>query len=493
MLTKADFTQIIQDSIQRYPSIAPLYQADDPRILQHLDAMATMLALFSAQVEVAALEPFEKARDSTILADASMRGIIQRGIPARARIRVSNPAAKPYTLAAGRVLIDSNGIEWRCDTPITLDPFSDGYIEATQIRDEIITHTVVGSVPFYAIPIPANASGMSLASIGLSDAAGNAYEFRERFTNTLPGEKIFHIEADDRQNLFIRLGYHNVVAVQPNDGDRFNLHIGYTAGAVTVSPGQPLTFDYLLSPLDNYIVLAAESLLTPGQDPIDIPTLRDLCRYPSVYDGSAVYLGEFDFLVRRAFPYLSFLSVWNETIEEYARGASLDNINTLFVACASPTGAEIVLSEGEYAYQIQERYLTPLQKAIRDKILYADNSYRVRFFTPVKVALRLEIEATIPTSYPAHAVRAQIVQALLDEFGDIRANARRGRNVPLYKQIYDILRLKVSALSPANRSDARVLIQNQDSVSHPEYWLYLTESGLNITVTPINSVNTYWS
>ena len=53
MLTKADFQQAIADSVAGYPAIAPLYQAGDPRITQHLDAMATMLGMLCAQLEVA--------------------------------------------------------------------------------------------------------------------------------------------------------------------------------------------------------------------------------------------------------------------------------------------------------------------------------------------------------------------------------------------------------------------------------------------------------
>jgi hypothetical protein len=48
-----------------------------------------------------------------------------------------------------------------------------------------------------------------------------------------------------------------------------------------------------------------------------------------------LYLGEFDFLVRRNYTTLKFLSVWNETMEEDARGANVANINTLFVAKSS--------------------------------------------------------------------------------------------------------------------------------------------------------------
>ncbi|MFZ3150834.1 MAG: hypothetical protein WA116_04035, partial [Anaerolineaceae bacterium] len=68
MYTKADFQKKIADTIGNYQSIAPLYQAGDPRMLQHLDAMATMLAMFSAQVETAQAEPYDKVRDSTVLA-----------------------------------------------------------------------------------------------------------------------------------------------------------------------------------------------------------------------------------------------------------------------------------------------------------------------------------------------------------------------------------------------------------------------------------------
>jgi hypothetical protein len=77
MYTKADFLKAIDNTIANYPAVAPFYYARDPRILQKLEAMATMLSMTSAQIEVAMAEPFEKSRDATILADAAMRGIIR--------------------------------------------------------------------------------------------------------------------------------------------------------------------------------------------------------------------------------------------------------------------------------------------------------------------------------------------------------------------------------------------------------------------------------
>ena len=492
MLTKADYQQVIKDTIASYPKIAPLYQAEDPRILQHLDAMATMLALFSGQIETALAEPFEKVRDSTVLADAAMRGIILKATPTRAKIKVVNGNNRPYSLSYQRVLHDSNGYEWRVETPITLPAMSTGFVECEQLSMKMIEHTVVNSVPFYAMLLPEDSSGQAIASIALNDSAGNSYEYRERYVNTLADERVFHVESDDRKQLFVRLGYRNVVGVQPKDGDVYTLTLGYTDGDINLEAYQPLAFEYLLSPYDNNVTLSADSILISGANPPDITTLRDLCKYPSVYNHTAVYLGEFDFLVRRSFNTLKFLSIWNESIEEAVRGASVDNINTLFVAVASQTGEEISLAEGETPYIINEYQLTGVQHAIRKKILEADNSYRVRFYTPIKTSLQVEIDAHVPTSYPANTVKEQITAALLNEFGNDAINSRRGRNLPLYKQIYDLLRLKIPALAMENRSDAKVYIPERNAVYHPENWTVMTAEGLTISVNNFNVVNAHW-
>lgn len=491
MLTKADFQKAISDSIAAYPVISPLFQAEDPRIIQHLDAMATMLAMFSSQIETSLSEPFEKARDSTILADAAMRGIISKATPTRARIKIFNDNEQPFQVQDQRVILDSNGYEWAIQTPLTIPPVSSEFVEAVQITSTIIQHEVSGTYPFYAIQVPENSSGYFLASINLSDALGG-YEYRERFVNTFPDERVFHVETDDRKQMWVRLGYRNVVGVQPRDGDIYTLTLGYTAGDIKPKAGSPMNFDYLLTPFDNFVKLSFDAVMTAGNNPPDISTLRDLCRYPSVYDHSAVYLGEFDFLVRRTFPTLRFLSVWNETIEETVRGAKLDNINTLFVSCLSQSGEEIVLSEGETTYILKEYELTGVQKAIRQKILDADNSYRVKFFAPVRSKIKAEINATVATSYSTYAVKNQIIATLLDTFGESATNSRRGRNQPLYKQVYDLLRKNIPALSIENRSDAKVYINDAIENYHPEHWAYMTADSLIVNVSTMNVINPAW-
>ncbi|MBP9694245.1 MAG: hypothetical protein KBE16_06035, partial [Alphaproteobacteria bacterium] len=83
------------------------------------------------------------------------------------------------------------------------------------------------------------------------------------------------------------------------------------------------------------------------------------------------------------------MSVWNEAIEEVARGANVDNINTLFVACLSAEGGESVLTETNPLVPVPPVFildsnLTETQKGIRSVIIDADNSYRVKFVTPVR-------------------------------------------------------------------------------------------------------------
>ena len=158
----------------------------------------------------------------------------------------------------------------------------------------------------------------------------------------------------------------------------------------------------------------------------------------------------------------------------------------------SQTGAEISLAEGETPYIINEYQLTGVQHAIRKKILEADNSYRVRFYTPIKTSLQVEIDAHVPTSYPANTVKEQITAALLAEFGNDAITSRRGRNLPLYKQIYDLLRLKIPALAMENRSDAKVYIPERTAVYHPENWTVMTAEGLTISVNNFNVVNAHW-
>lgn len=497
MLTKEDFQTVIENSLAKYPSVQALYEAGDPRIRQHLEAMAAMLALFSSQIEVAQTEQFEKARDSTILADAAMRGIVRQGKAARARILATNEGRTPFTVESGRNLIDSSGLIWHVETSVTVEPGGTGTFEATQRNIRTISHTVEGSVPFYAIEIPTAEDDAYLCGIAVSDSNG-AYEYRARYVNTAVGDRVYHVEADDRQRVFVRFGYDNVVGVQPADGQVITLQLSYTNGDVQVEYGAPFSFEYTMSAGESVVSLSMEAMLASGESPISMTVLRDLAKYPSVYREEAVFLGEFGFLVRRNFPNLQFLSVWNETMEENARGPNVDNVNALFVACLSPDGTEKTLEEENSEEpitpeEIEEEDLTETQKAIRRVIQNADDSYRVRFFTPIVSKIRMKVSATVSTSYIVSDVKAKIVEAILTEYGKESAASRRGMSNPLYRDVYSLLTAKIAALTDGE-ADLMVSVDDySDPMSvRPELWRFVSEESLTVTVTTRNIVRNTW-
>lgn len=498
MLTKADFTQAIADAISEYPAIAPLYHAGDPRIHQHLGAMATMLAMLSSQLETAMAEPFEKTRDATVLADAAMRGIVRKATPTRVRLSVSNKGSTPYTVDSGRSVIDSSGLAYRVETSATVPAGGAGSVECVQIYTRTIVHTVSGSVPFYAVEIPAADDDAALCAIAVIDAAGVEYVHRPRYVNTAPGEKVFHVEADDRQRVYVRFGYADVVGVQPANGEQITLRVSYCAGAITPTHGTPFSFDYLGSPSESSIELKMDAVVKPGQNPPSMSVLRDLARYPSAYDENAVFMGEFDFLVRSKFTTLRFLSVWNEAAEERARGASVDNINTLFVACLSEIGTEQVLTQPDPATPVQpavidETSLTDTQVAIRAAILAADDSYKIKFFTPVRSPIAMTINASVATSYVADDVRQKIREAILAEFGEVAAASRRGHNRPLYQRVYALLRNRIAALAGGGEADMTVSIAEPPAGAYrPEVWRYVSDASLTVNVTTVNIVVPSW-
>ena len=494
MYTKADFVNAAANTIDNYPSLAPLYRANDPRIIQNIEAMATMLAMMSAQIETAMAEPFDKARDATVLADAAMRGIIRKARSGRIRVLLDNQSDTAISIQAGRNVTDSVGNFYRIETPVNVNPNQTGTFEATQVAVATISHTVSGSVPFYAIEIVDPNDGSYLSGIEVYDTDGE-FIYRERYVNISAGERVFHVESDDRQRVYVRFGQADVVGYQPNDGEIITIRISRSVGVISPDYGSPFAFEYLLDTFEADIDLSLDALLDKGQDPIDISTLRDLAKYPSVYDHNAVFLGEFDFLVRRTYSDTQFLSVWNESVEEKARGANVDNINCLFVACLSATGDEAVKTEINPANPVSPTLITQLtasQIGIKKTILAADDSYKVKFYTPIKSEILINIKATVSTTYTASDIEKQIQDLVLDQYGINSDTSKRGSAKPIYQKIYKLLRDNIVAFSDGD-ADIQVSITPYSGIMRPELWRYVSETSLTVTVYTDNITASGWS
>jgi len=479
MPSKADFQRAIADTIDRYPDLSARYRARDPIILQHLEAIATMLAMLSSSTDVAQSEVFAKARDATVLADAAMRGIVPKARPAQATLKVRNTGTTTAQVTAGRILQDSRARPWVVTAGADIPPGAEGAIQAEQKHTVETVHTIARDEPFHAVEIArALADGQHLCAFSVRDDDGE-WTYAERYTNVFSGDRIYHVEADERQRVYVRFGMRDVVGVQPNVGDTLTFRMHYTHGAITQNGS--LSFDAIQSPSDAFLIMAVDTMTTSGEDPIGIDTLRTLARYPSVYDHDAVYLGEFDFLIRRHFPDVRFLSVWNERIEERARGPSVDHINVLFVACLSADGTESVADASDFTHgaHIEGVDLTSVQQAISAVIARADDSYRVRFVTPLRAPQQWHIQALIGSAYLPDVIEQRIREVVLEYFG-ADAMRRGGANFSL-QNIYATLRGAIPEISEAG-SDIAVSIPDQSIEPVPETWRYVAPESLLVEV-----------
>ena len=493
MLTKTDFLREIATDANQYPDIAARYHAGDPIILQHLEAIATMLGMLAQSIDVAQGETFLKSRDATVYADAAMRGIVPQARPARVQVRVTNNGSAAVSLDTGRPLRDSRGRPWMVAAGSDIAAGATTIIEAEQRTEDVITHSVARDEPFYAIEIPSvRSDGQRLASVEVRDAQGTEWTYANYYSNIGTDEAVYHLESDERQRLYVRFGLSDRIGIQPREGDTFTLSLGYSFGDVTPVLGASFSLASIVTPHDAFLTLSMAALTQAGQDPISVDALRTLARYPSTYNENAVYLGEFDFLIRRHFSTLRFLSVWNERIEEKQRGMSVFNVNTLFVACLGAEGNEITQLRTDQQTQGEEvvrENWTPLQQQIEATILRADDSYRVRFFTPLREPRAWRIEALVGSAYVPSVVAQRIRALILDLYGE---SSLRQSGALAVQEIYANLRAGVPEIAEPGADVTIYLPEPDESDPPPETWRYVTDDLLTINVQAVTVSPPSW-
>lgn len=464
MTTKAEFMRRAEAELGNYPAIASRYRVGDPLVTAMLHAMSNMLAAAAQDTAMHAAEPFVKATDATILADAAVKGVLPFGRSAKVAITVTNDGGSAFTLATGRKIVDSQGRIYAVDAGATIAAGTSATVQATQFTERTITHTVTVYQPFYPIEIPAAGDGSYIESVRVLDSSLTELEYRPEFVNTAPGELVYQLESDADRRLMIVFGAEGLAGYQPAAGEAITVVIRDCDGEVTLAPDSQFVFEYTLSPADGDVSLILDETLDGGAAPMPLSTIRQLATYPSIYNANAVYLGNFDFLVRRQMGGFRFLSVWNEQTEEQVRGANVDNINKLFVA-AKMDGVD----DADLFEQI---------KAI---ILTADNSYRVANVEVEEVEIPVEITAKVHSVYDFAQIQAQIVEQVLAEYGRDSSFAKAGQGRVLYRRIYSILTATIPALQ-GEKADLEVVVDDPPGVIPPEQYRYVSADSLTVTI-----------
>ena len=462
--SREQFEQSALNALGQFPALAALVRAGDPRILAQLRAQAAMLAMLSEQVDVAQFEPFIKSRDGTVLADAALKGVLPLARPARLRLEVANKGASIYTVTAGRRFLDTKGRVYEADTAVSIPAGGVATVSVTQKTVRVVNHTVSIPSTFYAVEVAAGSEDVYVCDLSVW-RAGTQLTYRPDWVNVLPGDMAYNLETDERRRLMVRFGSTNVIGIGVQTGEVYELRITECEGRIDdLGVEDPFSLEYIYTEADGRIEAKLDATLDQGADPPSIAELRSMAQYPSVYSHNAVYLGEFDFLLRRYLRPIRFLSVWNEQIEEDVRGADVDNINKLFVA------GEVT---GMAAATFQEK--------VRNLIAAADNSYKIEFVAISPQAVPLTVDVSIAVVHDIATVQAQIRQALLEQYGDGMPAVARGMSSPLRNRaIIDLLKGRVPALQDS-LADIRVSMA-LPATPLPEHYLHLTGASITVNV-----------
>jgi hypothetical protein len=474
-ITKEQFQQAAIDALGGYPNVAQYVKAGDPRVLAQIGAQATMLAMMAATVDVAKFEPFVKSRDGTVLADAALKGILPLGRACRVTLSIQNTDAQQVTLGSQRRYLDAKGRLYELDSTVVIEPGGTATATATQIRRRSLTSKISVANDFYSLPVSLSSDELFLNTLvvyrGLEEFA-----YAPDWFNVAPGQLAYQVEVDELRQMFVKFGKSTVIGYGVAQGDEFTLDITECNGRIVdLAPGSDFNLEYILTSYDAGLKATLLSVEDEGAAPATMPELRVMARYPAIYDHNAVYLGEFEFLLRRYITGIRFLSVWNEQIEEGVRGADVDNINTLFVSG---------LVTGMTNAAFEERVTTLLRRA--------DTSYRIRFVPPVLVPVPMTITGSIAISWDRATVESQIRSLILTYYGDGSINVSQGMKQPIKKsQINKLLRENIDALRDEKAEfDVAVTLP---VTPLPEHFLYIASASLTVNVSSLDYGTSLWN
>ena len=475
MTTKAEF--LAQAEIElgnaQYAKISALNMAKDPRILASIGAMAQMLELYSVQQDLAETEVFVKARDATILADATLKGILPLAKAAQVQVLVTNPSANNVTLAYGRRLLDDKGRVWRVASTLVVAANSTGTVDLNQNELRTINHTIANSDPFYTITLPQNDEGLYLENIRIKDTIGstdNLYRYAPEFMNVLDGERVYHLETDEARQITIRLGAQNnselVYGFQTPINTVLTIELTETSGKLDISTGASFSLEYSNNADEDALKIVTTGINALGSNPLSLSVLAQLSKYNALYDHGAVYLSDFDFLIRRYHgDSVNFLAVWNEQLQERVRGYDVTNINKLFIAVQAKSSLE----------------QANLEESIHTLVQRADSSYKRDIVAAIPQAYPLTVSASVAAIHDSAQVTQQIKDTLLAIYGIGQIKVSQGlKNNFNRQEIYQTLKQAIPAFQDSI-SDFNVIVGVLPDPVLPEHYFYLHPT-INFTV-----------
>lgn len=487
MPTRSEFEAMLASALEDYPEVSELYQAGDPRLRVQVGAIADFLVLMSQELEISELEPFLKTRDRSILADASNKGILPTATAARHNVSITNDGATSVTLSAGRVISDNQGRPWRLLSGSTIAAGATTTVVAEQSEISTVSYTVAVTEAFHQTILPLT-DGLYLADLAVQREdlpTPVTMDRAPRWMNVLPGDEAYRVLVDSLRRITVEFGDTDRAGRTATAADEYTFTLLQTYGKVDHLKLREASLDTIATPEEQKLRLLflTGGIIRAGADPLTMTQLRLMASYPALYDESAVYLGNFDFLVRRQFAArCGFISVWNESAHERAYG-SVDfvDMNRLHVAVSALNPLEQTTLEGEvaaligradslYSGGVYDSGTNPAGKVIVDSVVEREYA--------------LTVTARLAGVHDIDTTRAQIKAALLGRYGKGQVAVSRwlpdGINL---QEASTIMRMTIPAfqdrISDFSLSGEDVSIL--DKVM-PHQWLYLSDDSITVDI-----------
>ncbi|QHJ83140.1 MAG: hypothetical protein [Bacteriophage sp.] len=482
MPTQADYQNLLGASLSD-SDVLELYNAQDPRLIQQLNAIAGLFVALGKEMDVSEIEPFIKSRERSIIADATNKGILPTGTPCQHTIMLSNTGYKDVTLSQGRLIEDNaGGRNWRLMTSATVKAQSSINVAVEQSEYREVKYTIPITEIFHKVSITTK-DDMFLSGITIKDDAvtPNIYQLTRRWINAMAGDYCFNLTMDSLQRLFIQFGDSSRAGITAQSGQVFTIGLTETYGSIdhtSLSDGSLASVE-TTDEQKISVQFVSGGLIQTGANPLTVDQLRILSSYPSIYDENAVFLANFDYLVRQKYmAKTSYIAVWNENVQQQFYGATYKDINHLNIAVVSKNTED----------------QSSITASIQQTIATADSLYRDRVNVKAveEVPYNLTITGSLGAVHDVDAVKAQIKTLLVANYGKGQLSSSRWlQNGFNTQEISTLIRQNISAFQD-RISDFSLTPSSR--VNKPHEWVYMTSDSITISLTKTaENMGSTWS
>lgn len=484
MLQRTNLKNITLSALNDYPDIAERYLVGDPTVTAMLTVVQELAIALSADNDVNIIEPFIKSKDRTIIADAINKGILPVATPCQSTLVIENESDTSISLSQGRIIEDGTGRQWRLLSAVTIAPGSSQTVICEQSTVLVTTTTIQNSEPFYRFSLPV-VEDAYIAGIAVKNKTTNTvFNYTPKFMNTMAGDAVYTIFSDDFKSLVVMLGDSDRVGQTVQAGDQYEITITQSYGYVDITGLKQASLEQIFADNERYLNLYFKygGLVRSGTDPLSVSQLRLLASYPSTYDQNAVFMGNFDMLVRSHFmSRFGYMAIWNETTHEKFYGASVDNINHLNLAVVANNPAE------------QETLVNDIRLLVAkaDSLLES----RVRTMNVVDRPYQVTINAVLSGVHDTDNVKTQITELLLSRYGKGTISASHPNTDGFNRQeIATLIRTNIPAFQD-RISDFTVI--GEDTTNNkikPHEWLYVSRGSIHINISrTADAGNSLWT